>query len=183
MRVTKFLTYLKSYSIEKMERLMSTPIVNGGLEVWCQVEFAEHLKRILSNYTFSREYPYPYSYKKCDMHFIDHQGVDETYVELKCTNPFHSDLKLIINAFLEDINKINHLYDNVIRKVINEKKVCNVDLLCVLIYYGDINTLYTYINLDEVAIQRLDNLATTCGLYVVVYSKYYSPFYNENMLK
>lgn len=132
MRFETLKTLLSSYDFTNADILAKIPIVNGGWEVWLQVEFGMQFVKKCNekDINFSREVKYPCSSQKCDFHFSYGSGKrDETYFELKCINPFHKNPKNdAISRFVDDIVKVHS---------IKEQNNYLLNCVCMLYYVGD----------------------------------------------
>lgn len=115
MRPQKFLDWVKDYNIEKLQDIIGNDWLNGGWEVWLQVELSMFLGVLLgqNNIYIEREVVYPSTRsgsaaKRCDFYiaYSKKGGKDETYIELKCQNASEDDsLNKVIIRLTKDIQK------------------------------------------------------------------------------
>lgn len=109
MRPQHFLELVSEFDCTKIETLTEDSWLDGGWEVWLQVEMACYLRDRAeegANVQIKREVLYPGTQKRCDF-FISYGGDrDETYIELKCQNACASNPPNdITNRFINDIKK------------------------------------------------------------------------------
>lgn len=133
MRIEKFLSYVRKIDVRKAIYLLSNPVVNGGLEIWFQVEMASQTYQDMKNYMVIREVTYPYDSQRCDLYYINQGQPEEAYIELKCMNPFNP--KRCIGNFINDVNKSLTLQNNLSKSA--TKHNTNITILCMLIFYGN----------------------------------------------
>lgn len=144
MRIEKFIAYLKELNADKAIYLLSNPVVNGGLEVWFQVELAIQTKCLMHNYVITREVTYPDDSQRCDLYCFNQGQPEEAYIELKCMNPFHAER--CEGEFIHDIEKVRRLEKKILTAVAKNKTIITV--LCMLIYYGDVFSLKERLNVN-----------------------------------
>ncbi len=133
MRTQTFLEILgANYIVAEAQKLSSIPGINGGWEVWLQVEIAKTFVALDNTWSFNREQPYqnplngpaPWiaynrqtkiasysrnrnSASKSDFSMLHAGNRDLTYLELKCINPnTNSASNDAWNRYRDDLNKI-----------------------------------------------------------------------------
>ena len=113
MRSQQFFERLNQFGdFRKATVFASEQVVNGGWEVWMQVEIAYAFSQTLTDvdrFVFEREKTYPDEDKRCDFYMGINGAagdLDPTYMELKCINPFDLEpSKSAIVRYLVDIKK------------------------------------------------------------------------------
>lgn len=107
MRPKDFLKLVSGYNCSKVSMLTEERRLNGGWEVWLQIEITGYLLYVKKQgVIIKREIPYPTTKKRCDFHISYPQSRDETYIELKCQNAcVQYPLSDITNRFSNDILK------------------------------------------------------------------------------
>lgn len=159
MRGRTFLELVSQYPrLADMRELASQKVVEGGWEVWLQVELARHIKRCREgNHLFVREQRYPQiqrmprnqeeqellagTNKYCDFYAAIDRGraglYDETYIELKCINPCDPNpCASALRRFGDDINKVKEL-----RKIYERFGALWPNACCALVYYGSVQSV------------------------------------------
>ncbi len=131
MRVQQFLEAMSGYNFQTAEFLASQPKVNGGWEVWFQVEMAMYLIDALGedDIVFSREEYYPGSVDRCDFYVEYNSGRDQTYIELKCQNPFAR-------------NPVNDVFTRLMSDIRKQGNHSNVPGFCLAAVYCTIDEVY-----------------------------------------
>lgn len=129
MRWQSLFENLLDYDFSKAEEIANTTIINGGWEVWFQVEFAYHMKQKNASFQLKREEIYPGGViTRCD--FLIWYGTpnrttfhDPTYIELKCINQLAANPKQdAIRRYISDLTK-NIPPNNIVG--------------CMLLFYGN----------------------------------------------
>ena len=109
MRPKEFLELVSGYDCSKVSILTEEKRLNGGWEVWLQVEIAGYLLYIKNqgaDMCIERERFYPNTQMRCDFYISYLRSRDETYIELKCQNACaQHPLADITNRFSNDIIK------------------------------------------------------------------------------
>lgn len=109
MRPQQFLELVSGFDCTKIKMLTEESWLDGGWEVWLQVEMACYLRDRAeegANVQIKREVPYPGTQKRCDFFISYGGGRDETYIELKCQNACASNpLNDVTYRFINDIEK------------------------------------------------------------------------------
>lgn len=160
MRYTQFFENLKQLDYGKIYELATKGDVNGGWEIWLQVEIASCLTKKFQGriYHTKREIPYEDgSGRKCDFviwyeYIGDSSGEqhDVSYIELKCINPcVVSPQTDALYRYHEDIIKADSISGMV---------------ACMLVYYGDIGYAKRYLSdkakLDEIHVLNYNGPAS-----------------------
>ena len=153
MRTQEFITHIANkYNPTEAQKLAHQPGIDGGWEVWLQVEIARIFRDIELNTLFTREKKYetPRGYisynrngtatytnnykkgAKCDFHLTRNNGTDETHLELKCINPNNGNPEADAwNRYQQDVDKI---------KAIRELTGFTLGI-SLLAYYGTFNKI------------------------------------------
>lgn len=107
--------WVGDYDIGKIQKIFYDGRLNGGWEVWLQVELGMHLleRGQWGDFQIEREVIYPSTrssgaVKRCDFYitYLEIAMHDETYIELKCQNVFeHDSLNKVIIRLTQDIQK------------------------------------------------------------------------------